>query len=293
MKKWIIALSIAVLALILLGTTVVAVYPSQFVVITRLGRPVRVIKQAGPAIKLPWPIESTIRLDRRLQITQVSPIESLTHDKKNLVLAAFAVWRVAKPVQFLSSAGDTKRADVRIGDMLASLLSNEVASKPLDAFISTEKGSQVDQINREIFKEMAKRATDTFGIECVDVMIARMLFPQANLRHVFNRMKAERNRIAKKYRAEGEEKAMKIMADTDLKVRTMLAEANRKALEIQGKAQAKALHMESDAYSKSPDFYRFMKSLDALKNTLSRGGSMVLSTGSPIFHLLEGLRTPK
>jgi len=293
MKNRIIITSIALLVVFALFTSVVAVYPSQAIVITRLGRPVRVITDSGPAWKLPWPIESVIRVDRRLQVTQVSPIETLTQDKKNLVLSSFAVWKVTKPVKFLSSAGDLTRARVRIGDMLASLLGNEVASRPLKSFISTENGSQIEEINREIFKKVSQRTASTFGIECVDVKISRMLFPQANLRHVFSRMKAERNRIAKKYRAEGEEKAMKIMADTDLKVRKLLAEANRKALEINGEAQAKALHMESDAYKKAPEFYRFMKSLDALKNILNRGGSLVLSTKSPLFHLLEGLRAPK
>ncbi len=287
-------LGVFVLAVVVWAATcVVSVYPSQYVVITRMGRPVRVILKPGPAFKMPWPIETAIHVDRRLQVTQVSPIETLTHDKKNLVLAAFAVWRVQKPLRFLSSVGDTKRAQVRIGDMLASLLGNEVASKPLNAFISTDKGSQLKQIDRAIYQQISDRVRDTFGIDCVDVKISRMLFPDANLRHVFNRMKAERNRIAKKYRAEGEEKAMKIMADTDLKVRKLLAEANRKSLQVQGEAQAKALRIESDAYNKSPGFYRFMKSLDALKEVLNRGGSLVLSTDSPLFKLLEGIRGTK
>ena len=275
------------LIILWLSTSVVAVYPAQSVVITRLGRPVRVISTPGPAVKLPWPFESALSVEQRLHITEISPLETLTKDKKNLVLSAFAVWRVREPLAFLSTVKDPRAADVRIGDMVSSLLGNEVATLPLGSLISVNGPTRVKQLNSVLTRTVRDRAIKAFGIEVLDVMVSRMVFPDDNLRHVFNRMRAERERIAKKYRAEGEEKAMEIMSKTDLEVRRILSEARLKAMEIQAKAQSEALALKAEAYKKDPEFYKFFMELQTLKETIKKGGRLILSTRSGLFRLLE------
>ena len=288
MKRLGIGLVLIVLAL-WLSTTVVSVQPAQYVVVTRLGRPIRVLREPGPSLKLPWPLESTIVVGARLNLTEISPLETLTKDKKNLVLSAFAVWRVKDPLKFIASVQDVKSAGVRIGDMVASMLGNEVASLLLSSLINVDGKTEVRTLNEKLSRQVAKRCMEDFGVEVEEVRVSRMVFPEDNLRHVFNRMRAERQRIAKKYRAEGEEKAMKVIAQTDLEVRKVLSEATLKSMKIQAEARAQALRLQREAYRRSPQFYKFYMKLQAIKEVLKRGGKFIVSTKDHIFDVLGGM----
>jgi len=121
----------------------------------------------------------------------------------------------------------------------------------------------------------------------LDVKLRRLTFPDQNLRHVFNRMRAERQRIAKKYRAEGEEKAMRIEAETDKEVRGILAQAEQEAAEIKGKADAEAISIYSEAFSKDKELYTFLRSLEAYQSIMDSSTTVILSTDSPLLKHLE------
>ena len=129
-------------------------------------------------------------------------------------------------------------------------------------------------------------AREQFGIEVADVQIKRLNFPEQNKQSVFARMRAERERIAKQYRAEGEEQAMRIRAEADRQREILLAEAYREAEKLKGHGDAEATRIYGEAYSRDPQFYKLVRTLDAYRKILDDKTSIILSSDSELLKLL-------
>ena len=282
-RWWLWALTSVVLALLLKLFTF-TLDQSQFAVVTRLGRPIRVVRLAGLHLKLP--VDSVIRFDRRLQLYDPPPAEYLTHDKKNLVLDVFVCWRVADPKRFLEAVRDKLGAELRLHDIMASELAAATGKYTLPSLLTVEREKhKLPELCRKV-SERCRRAALPFGIEVVEVRIKRLLFPEQNKQAVFARMRAERQRMAKKYRAEGMEMATKIRAEAEAEATRILAEAQREAERIKGRAEAEAAKIYAAAYNADPEFYRFMRTLEAYKKALDEKTLVVLSADSEFLRLL-------
>jgi len=283
------ALTVAVILLLaaVIDSLVVA-NETQFVVITRFGKAVNVITEPGLYLKWFRPFESANVIDQRIKLTDGKPIEFLTQDKKNLVITPYTVWQVKDPMKFLEAVRTEITAAHRLSDLVTSELVAKAAYLPLSAYISVEEGEvKLERLLQEVSDSAAQKAEKDFGISVLDVKLRRLTFPDQNLRHVFNRMRAERQRIAKKYRAEGEEKAMRIEAETDKEVRGILAQAEQEAAEIKGKADAEAISIYSEAFSKDKELYTFLRSLEAYQSIMDSSTTVILSTDSPLLKHLE------
>ncbi len=281
----------AILLVAAISDIVMVVNEGEMAVVLRFGKPVEVIKQPGPYLKWPRPVESAVYIDSRLKLSDSKPIEFLTQDKKNLLITPYTVWRIADPLKFIESMKDYTTASLRLSDLIISELGLKAAYMPLSAFISTNKEDvKIEELMQDVRTSVYEKALSHFGIEIVDVGLRRLTFPDQNLRHVFNRMRAERERIAKKYRAEGEEKAMQIEAETEKQTRQIIAEAKEKAAKIKGEADAEAMKIYSQAIRKDPKFYRFIRSLDAYRTIMKNNTVMILSTDSP---MLKYMNPPK
>jgi len=207
-RKIIIILGIVVVVIYLLTTAFVAVDVTQIVVITQFGKPVRVVTDAGLAFKWPDPIQTVMRLDKRLQGFDSSVGEYLTNDKKNLVLSNFILWRIGEVKKLIQTVKDNPSAERRISDVVNSELGVAIGNYPLTSILNLKKnegegGSKIQEIMQKVAEASRSQALKEFGIELVDVRLRRLSFPEQNLRSVYDRMRAERERQAKKYRAEG------------------------------------------------------------------------------------------
>lgn len=278
------ALAVAAFAL---ATSFVAVDETEIVVVTQFGRTVRVVEQAGLALKWPDPIQSTLRLDRRLQPLDQPLSEFLTADKKNLVVGSFVVWRVADPRRFIQSVRDRTGAQLRISDLVSSELGTVIGTYPLSSILSTEAASKLSEIAGRVAAAVGPVALAEYGVRIEDVRIRRLSFPDQNLQAVYSRMRAERERIAKKYRAEGEEEAAKIKTETDRAVRQLLAEAYRDAEVERGRGDAESIRIYAEAFEKDPSFYKLTRTLEAYRKLLDKNTTLVLSADSPLFRYLE------
>jgi membrane protease subunit HflC len=129
-------------------------------------------------------------------------------------------------------------------------------------------------------------AATQFGIEVVDVLLKRLTFPEQNKQSVFARMRAERQRIAKQYRAEGEEAAIRIRADADKQRDILLSEAYREAETLKGRGDAEATRIYGEAYSKDPQFYKLVRTLDSYRKILDDKTNIILSSDSELLKLL-------
>jgi membrane protease subunit HflC len=279
--------------LLLLNSVFFEVKETEQVVITQFGKPVRVIKEAGLYAKLPDPVQSVRRFDKRLLLYDVKPSEFLTADKKNIILNMYMTWQIVDPSKFLASVRERRVAEILLADVAAAEVGAAVGKIPLSAMVSTDPEEVVvDSIMLNVTANCCARGLENYGIDVKHVKMKQLRLPEQNLESVFQRMRAERQRMAKKYRSEGEEEAIKIRAEADKEKRTILAQAYRESEKIRGEGEAEATRIYAAAFSKDARFYKLVRTLQAYEKFLNDKTTVVLSTDSELLKLLTEGRTP-
>ena len=288
MKKITLYLILALVILFFVTSVFYQVHESQMAVITQFGKPVRTVDEPGLHAKWFYPFQKVHKFDRRLLTFDPPAAEFLTKDKKNLNVDAFMLWKVEEPIQFFVSVGNRPGAEARLADLLYSALGTKIGQEPFSALISNTPGQmKLDEICQTIEESCRQIASENLGIEVRTVLIKRLTYPPQNRVAVFERMKAERGRIARQYRSEGEEGAQKIRSAADLEAALIMAEANQKAIMIEGEGEAKAADIYRQAIQKDPEFYRFLRSLDAYKAFMNERTTVVLPNDSELLEVLR------
>ncbi|MDH5547125.1 MAG: protease modulator HflC [Gammaproteobacteria bacterium] len=220
--------------------------------------------QFAPGIHFKIPIVNNVRkFDSRVLTVDARPEEYLTSEKKNVTVDSFIKWRVNDVAQYYKSmGGDERRASNRISQIIKDGLRNEFGKRTIQEAVSGERS----QIMNSILVNAAKQASE-FGIEIVDVRIKRIDLPRDVSSSVYQRMEAERARVAKDFRSRGAEEAERIRADADRQSEILLAEAYRDAEQIRGQGDASAAKIYADAYNKDSEFYALYRSLSAYRST--------------------------
>lgn len=279
MKKFLIALIVIVLLILLTG--IFTIDEKEQVVILQFGKPVRTIQEPGLKLKIPYPIQELVVFDDRLLEYDSPPEEVLSKDKKTLIVDNYVRWKIVDPLLFLQTVQAIPTALTRLDDIVYSELRRELGTHDMSEIITE---------NRELIMEVVTRksneATATYGIEVIDVRIRRVDLPPENEASIYARMDAERKRQANKFRSEGEEEAKKIRAVTDKDRTIILAEAYKQSEEIRGIGDAKAIEIYAGAYSSDPEFYEYVRTLEALKTILDDKTTVVLPADSKLFKLL-------
>ncbi len=271
--------------LLLLWLSLFTVTETEFAIVTQFGRPVRTIIAAGLYAKLPF--QGVLRFDRRLRVYNPRPSEFLTKDKKNLVIENYVCWQIRDPERFVQTVGDITAAEMRLHDIVWSGLSAALGNYDLESLVnSNPERVHGDELMETLARHTDRRALEQYGIEVVDVRIKRLNLPEQNKQSVFARMRAERERIARQYRAEGEEQALKIRADADRQKEEILSAAYRDAEKIRGDGDAQSTRIYGAAYSRDPQFYKLVRTLEAYKKILDDKTTVVLSSDSDLLRLL-------
>jgi len=255
------------------------------VLVLQFGNPVKVVTSAGLHYKLPW--QSVETFDRRLLESDALPNEVITKDKKSILVDNYTRWRIVDPLQVYQVARTQTGVASRMQDVVRGKVRELLGQHTLHEIVS---GGDQATLRVELMRSIQKRANadvSEMGIEVVDVRIKRADLPQENSAAVFQRMKAERNRIAKEYRSEGEEAAKEIRAKAEKDVKFLLADAYKNAQIIRGHADAKATGIYASAHQRDPKFYAFVRSLEAYKQSIGEGTRMVLSPESEFFRYFE------
>lgn len=260
---------------------------TEHVIVTQFGRPIRAITTPGLSVKLPEPIQSVIRLDKRVQLHDLSRTEFLTRDKKNILVEAYATWHVRDPIQFFKSVRDTAGANARLSDIMASELGSALGRNELGNLVTIEPHHmQLSTMLNDVTQQVNQR-TITYGFQVTDVRIKQLNFPRANRQSVFNRMRAERARIARHLRSEGKEAAIKIRAKADAERITILSQARREAERIRGEAEAEAIRIYAEAFGQDAEFYQFLRTLQAYDKLLTDGTTLILPADSALLKYLN------
>ena len=287
-------LAVLSLGAVLVGLASLCVFTvggGEFAVVTQFGRPVRVESTPGLKVKLPAPFQTVARFDRRLFALVPTPREFLTLGKKNVIASGFILWRVHDPKKFMQTVFDRVGAESRLGDILFAELGAALGGAPFPAFVSTAPGEyRAEAILAGVTRQYREIAWRDYGIDVVDVRLRRLDFPEQNRASVFARMKSERIRISMQYRSEGEEEGLKIRAAGERAKSGILGEAYKLSQQIRGEGEARAAKIYAESLSQAPNFYRFVRSIDAMKKTVDKETTMVLPVDSELFQLLRDSR---
>lgn len=237
-----------------------------------------------PGVSLRLPVLEEIRtFDRRWLHLGSDPKEIQTTDRERIVVDHYVIWRIADPLQFYKSfPTGVAEAETQIGQQVRAKVREVIGQHKLVEVLKDERAEIMQEIG-----DKARDALTRFGIEINDVRINRTELPKKTEENVYARMRAERDRQARKNRAEGEERARRIRAEADREARVVVAEARGQAEIERGKGDAEATRIYAEAYSKDAEFYAFIRGLEAYRRTIGEGTTMVLPPDHEFFRLLS------
>ncbi len=269
------------LVIALVSMSMFTVHVTQSVVLLELQKPKEIITEPGLYFKIPF-IQKVRYFSKQLLDNDSPPAEVITRDKKNLLIDNFSLWRITNPLKFLETVRSVNGARARLDDIVYSELRVEIGTHDLHAAVTESR----EEIMAKVTKESSVKATE-YGIELVDVRVKRIDLPPEIANSIFNRMRTERERIAKEYRSEGNEESTKIRATTDKEKTILIAEAYKQEQTVRGEGDAKAIKVYADALQKDPKFYSFIRSMEAYENSLKTDTTILLSEDSDFLKFLN------
>lgn len=241
----------------------------------------------GPGLhfKWPFPFNDIKKLDNRILTIDQKPVRFLTKEKKYVVVDSYVKWRIVDEALYYksTSGGQETNASSLVATMVDDGLRNEFAKRTVPEVVAEDR----TQIMTTLTEEIDKKA-NTLGIKVIDVRIKRIDLSQKVVQNVYERMRTERERLARDHRSKGKETATRIRADADAQSRVIVAEAYRDAQSIRGDGDAIAAATYAKAYGKDREFYRFYRSMDAYKSTFtSKEDVMLINPDSEFFRYLN------
>ena len=284
--------AIAVIAVALLAWTLVAslfaVDVTQYALVTRFGDVVRAVREPGLHVKAPF--DRVVRLDKRLTFSRPGQAEYLTVDKKNIVVESLVTWRIADPERYFVTLATRSATDVRLADVMLGEMGAVLGTLPATSLIAPDADSErFRKIVGDIRQRVAGFARTQYGIEVLDVELLRLSLPEQNRVSVFERMKAERGKMAKEYRTAGEVQARKIIAQADHEKVHIEAEAYAQAQRTRAEGDAEATRIYSVAFSKNPAFYKFLRTLQAYEKFMDESTTLFLPADAEVLRMLGPL----
>ena len=269
------------LVIALASMSMFTVHITQSAVLLELQKPKEIITEPGLYFKIPF-IQKVRYFSKQLLDNDSPPAEVITRDKKNLLIDNFSLWRITDPLKFLETVRSVNGARARLDDIVYSELRVEIGTHDLHAAVTESR----ETIMAKITKEANVKAGE-YGIELADVRIKRIDLPPEIANSIFNRMRTERERIAKEYRSEGNEESTKIRATTDKEKTILIAEAYKQEQTVRGKGDAKAIKVYADALQKDPKFYAFIRSMEAYKTSLKNDTTILMTEDSDFLKFLN------
>lgn len=282
MRSLVIVGVLVIVAVVVLTQSLYVVDETKQVIVLQFGEFQETVTKPGLHVKVPF-VQSIKSLEARVLMSDAPPTGYLTMDKKNLIIDHITRWSIEEPDVFYKTVRNESGALQRLQDVVVSELRTEVASHDFEDMISSQREPIM-----EIVAERANEKVSEFGMGVIDVRIKRADLPKEVEASVFDRMKAERERISKQNRAEGEEQAFKTRAEADREAVVILAESFKTSQELRGQGDAQATAIYAAAYAQAPEFYSLLRTLEAYSNFLNQDTTMVLSTESDLLKYLSG-----
>ncbi len=301
---------VVVVALIAASSTLFVVTEKDQVIIIRLGKALpEPITEPGLHMRVPL-IDKVRLFDKRWLEWDGDRNEMPTKDKKYIFVDSYARWRITDPLLFYQRVRDERGAQSRLDDIIDGATRNTIAAydlievvrttdRPFEVtgelaeLVSDQSEFQIQYGRDHIAEEILRKAaaiTPEYGIELADVRLKRLDYIESVRQKVYDRMIAERKRIAEKNRSEGQGHAAEIRGEMERELKRIRSEAFRKTQELKGAADAEAAAIYANAYSKDAELYAFLRTLETWEKTLGEDTQLLLSTDSEMFRYLKKAR---
>lgn len=287
MKKTIAVIAgAAVLALVILGSSVVITEKNEYKLIRQFGKVVKVVDTEGISFKVPF-IQEVSTLPKETLLYDLVPSDVITKEKKTMIGDSYVLWRISDPLKFAQSLNSSmSNAENRINTAVYNATKNTIGSMTQDEVISGREGRLAEAVIAGIGNNLSQ-----YGIELMLFDMKQLDLPDDNKASVYERMISERNNIAATYTAEGNSEAKVIRNTTDKEVAIQISDAERQAEILIAEGEAEYMRILADAYSDEDktDFYSYVRSLDALKASMKgEQKTIVLPEDSPIAQAFAG-----
>jgi len=270
----------------LCSTSMFVVDARKVAVVTMFGDPIQDIQQSGLYLKAPWPIQQVHEFEGRAQLLRVEAFEAFTKDTKNLVLTPIVIWKISDPTLFLQRVRNEEGAARPLRDVITAYIAASIGKRDFSDVLRVD--SDPAPLLPQELKQKIDREALQFGISVQDIQITALSLPVQNEQSIYERMRAERSRIANRYRSEGKEKADGIRAKADREAVEITSNAQREAAKIRSKAEKLASEQYAQTYSQNPELYRLLRDLESVESSFQSGGHIVLPIEErPFRSLLE------
>ena len=275
--KMLAPIGLIVLALIVYASTFIV---NQWEVALRLRLGEIVSSDYEPGLHFLVPVLNNIKkFDGRIQTLDSRPERFLTVEKKDVIVDSYAKWRITNPGQFYrSTGGDSGRTARLLSERINTSLRDEFGKRTIQEVVSEDRLELMQVLTKEVDRQAAE-----LGIEVVDIRVKKIDLPPEVSESVYERMRAERERVARDLRAKGSEAAERIRADADRQRTVILADAYKLSEELRGEGDAKAAEVYANAFNQDRDFYSFYRSLNAYRNAFGQGGDMMVLQPESVF----------
>ncbi|MFT6030055.1 MAG: membrane protease subunit HflC [Oleiphilaceae bacterium] len=239
--------------------------------------------EPGLHFKLPF-FDRVVNLDARIQTLDEAPDRFVTSEKKDLIVDLYVKWKIEDFAKYYLATGGIKAsAEILLQQKVNNGLRSEFGTRTIQQIVSGERSELMDEA-----MEQASTSSDELGIEIIDVRVKQINLPLEVRNFIFQRMRTEREAVAREHRSEGKEKAEFIKADIDAKITVMLADAERNLRKLKGEGEAQAAQIYAETYTKDADFYRFLRSMDAYKKSFSsKQDVLVIEPDSDFFRYMK------
>ncbi|WP_371187772.1 protease modulator HflC [Thalassotalea maritima] len=242
------------------------------------------IYEPGLHFKIPL-IERVRKLDARIQTLDDKADRFVTAEKKDVLVDSYVKWRIVDFPTFYvrTNGGDFNNAEALLKQKVNNGLRTEFGSRTIKQIVSGDRDSLMEEAMLS-----AESSKAELGIEVIDVRVKRINLPEEVSNSIYQRMRAERESVAREVRSKGNERAEVIRATVDAKVVVMIADANKRAFEMRGEGDALAAKVYADSYNQDPEFFSFIRSLEAYEKSFSnKGDVMIVKPDSDFFHYLK------
>jgi len=259
-------------------------------VVTTFGRFDRAITEPGLYLRWPWPANKVYQFDNRTRTFERKFEQTTTSDGRSLIVSVFITWQIADPRLFIErfAHGDETRAAQALEGVVRDAKNAVIGQHPFGDLISTNKARvRLKQAEVEMLELVRGKAATNYGVRVTMLGIKQLGLPESITGKVFDRMRAERQRLVKQFQSEGDAEAIRIRADADRIKQETLARAEAEAMKIRGQAEAEAAKSFA-VFREEPELAGFLIQLNALGNSLKERSTLVFDPQTPPFNLLRG-----
>lgn len=285
MNRMMVVLSGFFLALIALSSSVFVVDQKSHAIVFSFGEVKSVVSEPGLHFKLPL-IQNVVFFDKRILTIDSSEADRfITAEKKNILVDSYVKWRISDPKVYFVSFGDkNQRAEERLSQIVKAALNEVITKHSIRDVISGERAKVMDSIKARVSEDARQ-----IGVSIIDVRLKRVDYVEQINNSVYDRMRAERTRVANELRSTGAAESEQIRADADRQRMVILADANRQSEEIRGAGDAEASQIYAQAFGQNPEFYKFYKSLEAYRSSFkNKSDLLVVDPASDFFRYFKG-----